>query len=252
MLRTILRCSLPAIALFIVIELAMVGAVEFWPDFKGNIGALKFFTQFKVLRGLLGLLKEGELPAYIIFQHFFKGSMFVVTAAVLFAVNSVANEAHRGTLEIWMARPVSRTRLLMERYVVGVLQLLVPFILATWTIPTLLQRWDETLPLEPLMLGSVHLSCMLLAVYSTTFFFSTIGRHPIRIAASMLFFCVLQLALYLTMEATHYSLVRLVDPRLFIDLFSTLELDWEICGGLLGYTALCIGASIFAFRRRLP
>ena len=168
-------------------------------------------------------------------------------------MNAVAGEAHRGTLEILLARPQSRTRILLERYLLGALQIVIPMMIATWTIPYMLkERWNEEIALAPLMLGSVHLCTMLLAIHGTTFFFSTIGRQPIRIALGMLFFCIFQFALYLMMNATQYSLVRLVDPRLFIDLFTTEQLNWSICGGLLGHTALTLIASIIAFKRRLP
>ena len=253
MFRLLRHAILPAFAFFFVLELMLVGAIEFWPDFRENIAGIRIFTQFKVLRGLVGLLKEGELPGYIVFQHFFKGSLLGVTVSVMFAVNAVAGEAHRGTLEILLARPLSRTRIIMERYLLGALQIVIPLALTTWTIPYLLmERWGEEIALYPLMLGSVHMSCMYLAIHGTTFFFSTIGRHPIRIAIGMFFFCVLQFAVYLMMDATQYSLVQLVDPLLFIDLFTTEQLNWNICGGLLGYTALTVAMSIFAFRRRLP
>ena len=54
------------------------------------------------------------------------------------------------------------------------------------------------------------------------------------------------------MEATHFSFVRLVDPRKFVDLFDTGQLDWRICGGLFAYSAALLAASLVAFRRRLP
>jgi ABC-type transport system involved in multi-copper enzyme maturation permease subunit len=58
--------------------------------------------------------------AYVTGQHFFKGCNTLGTAAaVLLAVGAVAGEAHRGTLEIWLARPLSRRRILSERWVQG-------------------------------------------------------------------------------------------------------------------------------------
>ncbi len=241
------------VAYFVVLEAMLVAAITFWPDFEANIGAVRLLTQLKVLRGLLGVLKEGELPGYIVFQHFFKDCNLLGTAAaVLFAVNAVAGEAHRGTLEILLARPQSRLRIALERWLAGAVAVVAPVFLTTWTIPYLLQRLDETIELEPLMLGAAHQSCMLLAVYSVTFLLSTLGNQPIRIALGMLFFGAFELATYFVMEFTHWSVVRFVDPRLFVDLFARRSLDWEICGGLLGVSALCTLAAFVAFQRRVP
>jgi ABC-type transport system involved in multi-copper enzyme maturation permease subunit len=242
-----------ALGYFLVLEVMLVVAIEFWPDFQKMIGPFQLIAKFPVLKNWVDLLRDGGLPAYIVFQHFFKGCNLLGTAAaVLFAVSAIAGEAHRGTLEVLLARPQSRTRLLLTRWSGGALILVVPVLLSTWTVPWFLARWEQSLPLEPLMLGAVHQSCMLLAIYASTFFLSTIGRHPVRIAIGVLFFCVLQFALYFLMEATHISFVRLVDPRKFVDIFQTRSLDWQVCGGLLGYTAFALGCSLFAFRRRVP
>jgi ABC-2 type transport system permease protein len=242
-----------AIGHFVVLEVMLVTAIEFWPEFRTLIAPFELIRNFPVLENWVTLLKDGGLPAYIVFQHFFKGcNLLGIAAAVLFAVSAIAGEAHRGTLEVLLARPVSRTRLLLGRWIGGALTVVVPVFVSTWTIPPLLRRWDLALPLEPLLLGAVHQSCMLLAVYSTAFLLSTVGRHPIRIAIAVLFFCILEGALYFLMEATHVSFVRLVDPRRFVDLFATRRLDWTICGGLLAYTALGLAASLVAFRRRVP
>ncbi len=253
MSRGVRNGLLLAIGYFLVLEVMLVVAIEFWPDFEKFVVAFQLIAKFPVLRNWLDLLRDGGLPAYIVFQHFFKGcNMLGTAAAVLFAVNAIAGEAHRGTLEVLLARPQSRTRLLLSRWIGGALILVVPVVLSTWTVPPLLARWDYEIPLEPLMLGAVHQSCMLLAIYSSAFFLSTIGRQPIRIAIGVLFFCVLQFALYFMMEATHFSFVRLIDPRMFVDMFETRRLDWQICGGMLVYTAFALGCSLFAFRRRLP
>lgn len=237
----------------LVLEAMLVTAIEFWPDFEANIGVVRLLTKIPAVRGLLGVLQQGELPGYVTFQHFFKDCNLIGTAAaILLAVNAVAGEAHRGTLELWLARPRSRLRSLLERFTGGALVLLVPVFLTTWSIPALLERQEETIELEPLMLGAVHQSCMLLALYAATFFLSSVGRNPVRIAIGMFLFGASQLTAYFVMEATSWSLVRLVDPRLFVDLFATRALDWEICGSLLGFSALALAASAVAVRRRIP
>ncbi len=251
--RSLRSFAVLVLGYFAVLEAMLWLSLVFWPDFEANLKLLKVMTKIAPIRELVDVLREGELPGYIVFQHFFKGCLFLGgAAAVLFAVNAVAAEAHRGTLEILLSRPQSRLRILLERWLFGALALLLPVFASTWTIPTLVERVEETIELQPLMLGAVHMSCMLLAIYSGTFFLSTIGRHPVRIAIGALFFAVFELATYFVMEATNWSVVRFVDPRLFVDIFTRKSLDWEICGGLLAFAGLATVASLIAFQHRKP
>jgi ABC-type transport system involved in multi-copper enzyme maturation permease subunit len=73
----------------------------------------------------------------MILQHFFKGcNALGGMVAVIFAMNAVAAEAQRGTLEIWLARPLSRRRLLLERWAAGAIWLSLP-VFRPLTIPFL-------------------------------------------------------------------------------------------------------------------
>src|SRR5207244_3420014 len=107
------------------------------------------------------------LMGYVLVQHFFKGCNAIGTAAaVLFAAPAIAGEAQRGTLEILLARPFSRTRILCERYVAGALALTLPIFLTTPTIPFLAARVHEEAELAPYLWCALHQALFLLALYS--------------------------------------------------------------------------------------
>jgi hypothetical protein len=237
----------------IVLELLLAGAVLFWPNFKGNIGTLKAMAPMQIMKDMVDALGKGGVTAYVNGQHFFKGcNTLGCAAAVLFAMGAVAGEAQRGTLEIWLARPVSRKRILLERYALGALAVALPVFATTLTIPWLLARVDESTRVWPLVLCSAHESLFLLAVYSATFLWSCLGHKPTLIAFVMLFFTTFQFSLYMVQTATHWSLFRLTDIEAFGRIFSAASLDARVCLPLAAASVACLAASLYAFERRTP
>lgn len=239
--------------LTLVLELMLVPAVLYWPQFEVNVGKLKSMTPLPVLKQLVGTLESGGVFAYVAGQHFFKGcNVLGAVAAVLFAMNAVAGEAHRGTLEIWLARPLSRARLLSERWLQGALALCLPVILTTLTIPPLLARIDIDARLAPYLWAALHQCLFLLCIYCATFLWSCAGRRPLLIAMGMLFLTILQFAIYLIEHVTHWSVIRLADIEVLMRIKARQGLEPRLALPLAGFSALCFALSHAAFRRRVP
>jgi ABC-2 type transport system permease protein len=239
--------------LALVLELMLVPAILYWPNFEANVGKLKSMTPLPVLKQLVTSLEEGGVFAYVAGQHFFKAANVLgAIAAVLFAMNAVAGEAQRGTLEILLARPISRRRILTERYLQGVVAIVVPLFLTTLTIPWLLSFVREPAPLEPYLLAAAHEAIFLTAIYSLTFCWSSLSRRPLVIATGMLFLTILQFALYLVERATHWSLIRLVDIEVLMRIQGQRALDPALVIPLVGFSLLCFVVAQLAFARRVP
>ena len=246
-------CLVRLLAHAFLLELILVPAVLYWPIFEENVAIAKKLVPFLKGKDVMGLMEVTGVVGYVIGQHFFKGCLFGgLLAAVLFSMNAVAGEARRGTLEIWLARPVSRRRLLLERWVQGALALVVPIFLTSFTIPWLLGFVDETMAHRPLVLSSVHASGMLLATYSVTFFLSCLGRHPTWIAAGVLSFLLVQAAAYIVEVLTDWSIFRLVDIPRYLAIFESGRLDWSALGPLYGVAGVFLAAALVAFERRVP
>ncbi|MBL8862252.1 MAG: ABC transporter permease subunit [Planctomycetes bacterium] len=242
-----------SLAYFVVLEALLIGAVLFWPDFEDNLEALRDMAPLQALKGMLDQIGAGGVAAYVNGQHFFKGCNTVGTlAAVIFAMNAVAGEAHRGTLELWLSRPVSRRRLLLERWVGGALAVVVPVFASTLSIPWLLGFVEAEMQLGPLLLGAAHQSLLLLAIYAAAFLWSCLTARPILIAFGMLLFTVLQFSVYLIQVATHWSLFRLTDIDVFVRIGATHALDGRICWPLAGVSAALLATALFVFERRTP
>jgi ABC-2 type transport system permease protein len=206
-----------------------------------------------MIRGVFDAQDAAGVGAYVNLQHFFKGcNTLGVAVAVLFAMGAVAGEAQRGTLEIWLARPLSRRRILSERYFFGALSVMLPVFATSATIPWLLARVDESMTMTPLLLSSAHQAIFLLAIYSATFLCSCVGHRPLTIAFVMLGITSFQLAIYLVQDVTRWSLFRLVDVRVFGAIQSRGSLDATFALSLLAFCAVCFVASQWAFARRTP
>lgn len=246
-------CLYRALFLAVILELMLVPAVLYWPQFQPNIGKIRSLTPLPMLKKMVDLVEEGGVFAYVTSQHFFKGcNILGAVGAVLFGMGAVAGEVHRGTLEMWLARPLSRRRILTERFLLGLVSLVTPIFLTTLTIPWLLERIGEPYELEPYLWSAAHFSLFTAAIYALTFLCSAVGRRPLVIAIGMIFVIILEFALYFVMEATHYSVVRMVDVEVLMRINGQRGLDPALAVPLALFTLACFVGSLLAFERRVP
>jgi ABC-type transport system involved in multi-copper enzyme maturation permease subunit len=243
-----------ALAYFVLLELMLAAAVLFWPEFTENLASLRSMASaIPILGEQVQKIEEHGFPAYTLAQHFFKGcNALGVAAAVLFAAPAIAGDAHRGTLELVLARPLSRRRILLVRWCGGALALTVPVIASTLTIPLLAERVDEVQAYGPYLACALHQSLFLLAIYAVTFLISSVGTNPNRIAMGVLFVAVFQFALYMIKTVTHWSLFRLCDLDVLIALYDEGEWHGPITAALVGAVVLALAGSLAAFARRTP
>lgn len=242
-----------AFAYFVILELMIGAGVLYWPYFEDNTESLRNLAPIPILKTLVGDLERAGVVGYVVGQQFFKGCNTLGTAAAaLFAAGAVAGEVHRGTLEIWLARPFSRLRILSARYVAGALATTIPVFLSSATIPWFADRVGEDLDVVPLLWCSAYQSLFLLAIYSVTFLLSTLGSNPTRIALAVLFFTTFEFALYMVGEVTHWSLFRLSDLDEYVRAYERRALAPGLSSLLAATSLVAFGVSAAAFRRRVP
>ncbi|MBL6722360.1 MAG: ABC transporter permease subunit [Planctomycetes bacterium] len=225
--RTLRGWLAMTVAFGVVLEVMLVGAIVWWPNFRENMGSVRLLAKpLPMLADMVDQIESLGVDAYVVGQHFFKGcNTLGAAAAVLFAAGAVAGEAHRGTLEIWLARPVTRLRLALERWLAGQAALWVPIVLTTATTPLLLRHVDESMELGPLLLCAVQQCLFLGAWYSVTFALSCAGSQPARIALGMLFFSIFEFAIYLVKTLTDWSLFRMTDIQTLAKVLRNGHLD---------------------------
>lgn len=253
-MRSELRAKLwLGLAYLVVLEALLVAAMLYWPKFSENLEHLKSLIPLDVLREMADKIDESGASAYVHAQHFFKGcNALGGLVAVLFAMFAVAGEAQRGTLEIWLARPLSRRRLLLERWSAGAFWLVLPVFLSTASVPWLGERVQEPLELLPLLRCAVHQSVFLLAIYSLTFVLSCAFDNPLAIGFGMLLAALAELSLYMIERLTHASLFRLADVGVFQEIYDHGALPWAITLPLAAFSLACLLVSLRLFARRTP
>jgi len=243
------------LAYALVLEGMLAAAVLFWPEFLENLAAIRSMASNLPIVGqeMLGRIDEQGFSAYVLAQHFFKGCNALGTAAaVLFAAPAVAGEAHRGTLELLLARPFSRRRILLERWALGAAAVTLPVLATTLTVPWLAAQVDEYERLGPYMACALYQGLFLLALYTCTFLGSCLSSNPNRLAMLALFLSVAEFALYMVKTVTHVSLFRLCDMDVLMAVFESGRLDPALGAGLLAAVALGLAASLAVFARRSP
>jgi ABC-type transport system involved in multi-copper enzyme maturation permease subunit len=207
-----------------------------------------------VLQQLTDLAAEKEW-GYMATQQYFKFADTVGSfVAVLFAAGAVAGEAQRRTLEIWIARPVPRWRLLFERWLSGALAVALPVILSSSLGPLLgaaLGVEVET-SLRVWLLAGVHGSSFLLVLYGLAFLVSTRAGDVVRPVLILVLASSAAYAIYFVPVLTSWSPYNLVDPKAFLDIERRGGLDLVTCGGLWAASAALLAASFASFARRLP
>lgn len=239
---------------YVLLQVHLTVAIVWWPAFRDNTGALKkLASPMPFLAEKIDLMAMLGVPGYVVGQHYFKFCNTLGTlAAVLFAMGAIAAEAQRGTLEIWLARPVTRLRLYTERYFAGLAALVLPVLVSSLTATDLLTIVDETMKRSHLALCSLHQGLFLGAIYSLTFLLSALGSEPLRIGLWMLFLTAFEFAIYMVKTITHYSMYRLVDIEAFAVILKEDRLDWRPAAGCLAVSAACYCLGLAAFRRRVP
>jgi len=238
---------------FLVLEAMAIIAIRFWPDFRESLPALLGLVKSIPMAGKFLEDMGGEFFGYVAGQHFFKACTPMGTAAAtLFAIGAVAGEAHRGTLEILLARPYSRARLLGERYAAGLLAVALPVLLSSATLPLMAPMVDETISLTTAMLCAVHEILFLATIYGLTFLLSTRSSSPIQIIMVVLFGAIFSFGLYMVKTASVLSPFRLADIPDFMEISRSGSLDWRVCGPLVLASALLYYAAYRSFLQRVP
>ncbi len=244
------------LVLFLVLEAMLVPAVLYWPEFREVLPVIVKIAPSAVLKQLFGGLQmndDGGAAGYVLAQQYFKAcNTMGVAAAALFGMGAIAGEAQRGTLEIWLARPIPRRRLLLERWAMGALSIAWPVFLSSATIPLLGQRIGEHFSQSALLWCSAYQSLFLVALYSLTVLLSTLFNHPVRIAVFVLFGSILQFALYLVQNLTEYSLFRLVDVTRFGRVYELRAFEWPFALPLVVLLVGSLAGALFAIQRRTP
>ena len=239
-----------AIGYFLLLFVNMFAGTYYWPDLRDNFPEVIKLIPLKPLQDFVAAFETNGYWAYFSVQHFFKGAgMFGIAAGGLMGSGLVAREVDRRTAELLLSRPVSRARILFQRWLAGAVMLLVPYLAVAlygwWAAPQV----DEDLSFLLVVRGTLYTLLFILCAYTATVALSARFSHQLKAGILVLGLLLLQLAIYMIDRLWDWSLYNL------IDLDITLPMDggpfpWLEAGWLAAFTLLFYGLALWGFRRR--
>lgn len=203
-----------------------------------------------VFRGLFeNVISEG-FPFFIITQQFMKNiGMFGGFLAVLVAASAVARELENGTMEFLLAQPISRIRVLTEKYFLNLAFLAVPVILSTLVLYPAALSINESVDLGHLFLASIYAFTILAIVYSFTFCVGVFIDNQMHVISGGLFF-VLVMGICVFFDATKYlSIYAWLDRDYLGPVLNTGLLPWHMIAIFIVINAALFGVAFLRFRR---
>jgi ABC-2 type transport system permease protein len=236
---------------FVLLTILMGIAIAFYPGLKGKAD---FLTQLvpKIFSGLVADFFVGGYSSYAAGQQFFKnvnmlGSIF----AILFATSAIARESERGTLELLLSRPVSRTRIILVKFSVSALGIALPIFLSSILIIPMSSLFiGESVSLKPLLLCSLHATLVIWFVLGYSFLLSVLIDDQIKVAAAGLSIFVFMMLLLVFKEVEQFSLYYYSHIYVYRDIFLGKPYPVLYSSAMLVLTLLSLGATLFFFRRK--
>lgn len=239
-----------ALGYLVILELAMVAAILYWPKFRDNMPAIAKLVPFDSLKRLMeSVAIEGYWP-YFAVQQWFKGcSLFGVAVAAFLASGIVARDADQKTAEFLLSRPISRTRVLLTRWSIAVALVTIPVYLtsisAIWISPVV----DERLGWGDILISSTYMSLFLVMLVTFTTLISAMSSNQMRAGIILIGLILLNFAFYLIQEVDEISLFKTIDVMVFMEIRSG-TLPWIASSAFLGTTVIMLLVAIRVFNRR--
>ncbi len=231
-------------------SLVSVIQVAFWPTFREMLPRIsEFFPDF--MQWMVGGITEEGFIFYVITQQLIKNIGISGSAlAVLLGASAIAKEREAGTLELLLAQPISRTRVLAEKFVFNAAVLAVPILVSTMLVwPAAIAVGDEIDP-TALLVSAVYCYTIFVAIFAFTFAVGVVVDEQMRVISYGLGACLLMMILIIYEETKPYSIYGYLDVEILRPVFAAGRIPyWET----LAFATLSAGffvASLLLFRKK--
>ncbi len=235
---------------FVILEAALVAAILYWPRFRDNTPAIAKLVPFESLQNLMESIEISGYWPYLAVQQWFKGcSLFGLAAAAFLASGVVARDVDQKTIEFLLSRPVSRSRILLTRWVMVSLAVIMPAVLSSISAVWLSPLVDEQVAWTPLLVSTAFMSLFLLMLVTFTVMLSAMSSHQMRAGIILIAIILLNFALYLVQGIDELSLFKTIDVKVFM-LIEAGHFPWVTAGAFLVATIAMLITAMRVFGRR--
>ncbi len=234
----------------VILEVALVAAVLYWPRFRDNIPGIAKLVPFDAIQDLLGAIEHAGYWPYLAVQQWFKGcSLFGVGAIAFIGSGIIARESDQRTAEFLFSRPVSRRRVLAARHTLVCVLVLGPVVLTSISARWLSESVGEHVAWS-LLAGATGYMCLFLwTLICLTTLVSCWAEHQLTAGAVVVGVALVSFALYLVQGLGQFSLFTIIDVRVFMDMRDGVWPWWQI-GGLLLAGGIMLLAADWRLRSR--
>lgn len=194
------------LAFFVFMGAVAVAQAVLWPKIRVMLPSILELVPQK-LKWVIGGMQTEGFVYFIITQQMMKNiGMFGSALAVILGASAVAKEMEGGTMELLLAQPISRKRVLLEKYLFNLGVLFVPVVVSTLlTYPAALII-GESISLTGLLIAGIYGFFIVAVVYSFTFFLGVLIDTQMQVVVAGLGFCLIMFILTAFKETSFLSL----------------------------------------------
>jgi ABC-2 type transport system permease protein len=197
-----------------------------------------------------GLQSEGFI-FFVMTQQFMKNlGIFGSALAVLLGASPVAKEMEAGTMEFLLAQPISRTRVLVEKYLFNLVLLAIPLLLSTLLVYPAARAIGAHIGLSALLVAGLYSFCLLAVVYTFVFLLGVLIDTQMHVILGGIALCLVMTVLVIFADTRPLSLFGYLDMDALRPIFSGLYVPVGTALVFVLLSALMFATSVVLFRRK--
>jgi ABC-2 type transport system permease protein len=233
-----------------VLILVAVLQTFFWPTLEKLVPAL-LENLPEPVRWIAGGMAENGFMFFTITQHFLKNiGLFGAFFAIMLAASAMAREFENGTMEFLLAHPISRLRVVSEKFIFGAVALAIPVFLSTLAIaPAALLVVEIEVSVINLLLGSIYGFSIILVFYSFTFCLGIFIGEQMKTISISLILLIFQFSLTVLEQTRSFTLLGWLDNRYLMPLMTKGVFPAIETAAFLSISAALFIVSSWQFRR---
>ena len=250
LLPKILKEERTKIIIFTVLMVAIsIAQVLLWPTFTKMIPALKEMVP-KTFSWIVDGLVDDGFVYFLITQQMIKNvGMFGGFLAILLGASAISRELENGTMAHLLAQPISRNRVVLEKYFLGAAALFLPVMLSTVLAAPLAPVIKEKLDILYMAYSGIFSYLVVLNIFSFVFLVGVFVDEQIKTISTGLGFTLVMMLLSIFKETSYLSIYGFMDPEILKPLMRAGIFPMEHALISLALSLACLAASWLGFRR---
>jgi len=238
------------LAFTILMSAVSIVQVLFWPKIKVMVPlVLEQLPDF--LQGMVGGIATEGFIFYIITQQLIKnGVIFGTGLAILLGASAISRETEAGTLELLLSRPVSRSRILVEKFVFNAVALSIPVIFSTMIAWPAAMLVNEAIDPLALLIAAIYCYLVLLVIFAFTFMIGVVLDEQMKVLSTSLALCIVMMLLVIFEETMYFSLYGYIYPDVLRPIFVAGRVPYLLAFAMALISASFLVLSYLLFRKK--